>query len=330
MKNFIVYLIWMKHRQIETVLKYVLFFAALLAMFFLAGCSEKEGYAPPLGFEGAGTNYSEGHNPMFKGVDIIESSLITSGNTTTVYFNNDLAGTGTFGRIGLDQPAGAGGTYGDGMWYSYVFNHDDKLYFFYNDRQAGGGSIYLKVSDDQGNTWSKCNGGQPVVSHQAGTQFNVLYNVGVDVDDQGTWHMLIDAYTDGVTIANMNLSYMTATMTAGCMISFDGARASAQVIPNSGAPFVKFIPGKGMLAVIQVIDPSGYWILSTAILKNGSWVVDTKFKIGAPSIHVCDPSATDLPGGGSLITMSYNQNSLYGVYSKLSLSELYDQVEAEL
>lgn len=207
--------------------------------------------------------------------------------------------------------------------FSYIMEYQGLYYnFFLNNN-----NIYLSRSSDLFN-WSVMNGGAPVLTGTPETDFAILWNPGVAVDDQGVFHLLVECAKHGDQ-SDVGLCYATATL-QGTSLNFDANKASSQVLPGGGNPWIGFVPGKGLLAVYgKAMNPIGTfgneWYITAAVFKNGAWVENTNFLIGAPGIHVCDPALQETPEGTTML-ISYDQHSIYELKTAETLSDLYDRV----
>ena len=318
----------------KRVIKAIIFISVLfmLACFFM-GCG-KDPVRRYLIMEGtSATSYHEGANPVLHGS--IETSLVRDGSNVDLFFSAYKQEGAVYAKTSAD-PGGLGfPEYDYPMTMPYlVFQYTMKVgntFYMFGLRDK---DIYL-ITSTNGSTWTPANNGQPVLTHSSDMNsiYHNLWNVGVAVDDSGTWHMLVECAPkdDNTAQIGVGLAYLTASM-SGTSINFDATKTNAMAIPNGGNPHVQNIPGKGIFSIYGVVyAPAGSfgseWFLSAATLSGGVWTAHIdKFRIGDPGFHVSDASAVDLPNGGSMITMSHDQNDVWGVYSNKSLSEIYDSL----
>jgi hypothetical protein len=302
----------------------VVFFALSLVL----GCSKSPDQRP-LSFSGVATQYGELQNPVYDNVAKSETSLNLINGRVVMFFDiyDPSISYNNLGRV--DFFNGGVQTVMRNMTFEYTMSANGALYNF----AQLGADLFLWKSVDDGFTWTKINGGQPVVTHSVDptSPWYTLWNPAVDVDENGTWHLLLECATNAGTPDQngVGLCYSTATMT-GDSISFDAGKIAAQVIPGGGNPYIKAIPGKGLLVIHGQLPPGGFWYVGATTFSGGTWKRhDDKFQIGRANTHVCDPHAIDLPGGGSLITMSFDQSAVYAVQGALSLTDLFNQLEAQ-
>jgi hypothetical protein len=210
----------------------------------------------------------------------------------------------------------------DGMRFSYVFRsqYNGVWYAFYNVDN----DIYLRRSYD-GITFFQMNGGRPVLTHQAGTIYEHVWNVGVAIDDSGVWHMLIECQGP-FSIFESNLGYSHATM-AGDNLDFDANKSPSYVILNGGSPDLKYLPGRGFLITYAPLNQNNVWYIrmATADPTFTTISVSSNFYLAYLQVHLADPSLFEY-GGYTYLTASYNQTAIYEWRTGGSLAQIFDTV----
>lgn|GEM_PF-4869777 len=305
-----------------------LFAASLIFEFSLisVSCTKQsstEQLNPPLYFHSKASIFGSNNRPSLGGAIAIENSLVSFQGQTLAFFDEGPAGDLTSANIGSD-----GSVFSNKRLiekydhrFSYVFNYQNVLYDFYNK----GGEIYLDKSLD-GINWQLINNGQPVLNTESDSNsiYHFIWNVGVAVDDNGIWQMLIES-SDSRGNYFAGLSYSTATMNNDS-IDFNINKSSNFVTNKAGNPFLQNIPGKGLLVFYGKQDERNLWFITAGILVNGTFTEHLEFMIGAPGIHVCDPAALQLADGSTLLSLSFNQDSTYMAYSDMSLEQIFDSL----
>lgn len=307
----------------------------LISLLALSACAEKPKDLTndrPLAYLGSALQlFHDGlERPAFNGLPIVEASLINNGKTIEAFV--DIGMQGSFARTDLG-PKGTDFTHFDPLQgpktnrFSYVLFYNGMYYKFIQSDN----NIYM-LKSSTGVDWDWANGFKPVLNQSPNPRsiYNQIWNVGATVDDSGVWHMLIECADGSGAATSVGLAYSTGVLNNNS-IDFNVARSSTHVIPNGGNPWLQFIPGKGILAFYGVYaKPQGpfkdEWYISAGILPSGSntWVPKSNFAIGSANIHVADPHAVDLPGGGSMLVISFDQDRIYESFSTKSLSEIYD------
>ncbi len=305
---------------------------AIISLIFLLalasiGCSEPP--APDLGMRGSAVSiYPNIKNQAFNGIPAIENSMIVRDGTVKAWFDPAAVGSmeiADLGTSGLDFSAKQT-VMTSGARFSYVIEHQGTLWNFVTS-----GHVYLYSSTD-GITWTIANDGEPVLRAAPGTPYATLWNVGVDVDQNGVWHLLVEAADEAGSInqAGVGLGYSTAVMTGG-RIEFDSNMSQQHVLPKGGNPYVKALSnGKIFVVHGQLWDPifdlGSEWYTTASTLSGSTWTTHENFVIGTPGQHVCDPHMVDLPNGGSMISVSVAQNSISLATSTLTIEQIASQI----
>lgn len=289
-------------------------------------------------FGSATKSFTGGAGPVFNGITTVESSL--------VHFNGHIFSIHdpTFGRDLYVSDLGQSGREFNSLTkisetfrFPYVLKAKDGYYMFYSK----GPDVYLSKSSDLID-WSLANGGQPVLTHSEDTDsiYNQLWNVGVAIDDQDVWHLLVECSDSTPDQLHVGLAYSKAVWKDG-KINFDLNRSQSHVIPHGGNPHLEFVPGKGLLAVHgQIFDEihnmnSWYITASTLDLGSKNWLIHkNSFVIGTPDKAIAnpytaaaDPTMIQLPDGTTEIMFSYAQDSIYQIFSSHSISQIYEDVK---
>lgn len=210
--------------------------------------------------------------------------------------------------------------------FFYIMNYQETIYVFY----ASAGGILAQKSTDL-YQWTPVNGGAPVITGSAdpNSVYHVMWNVAVTVDDQGTFHLLLECATNpqgGGNIApeNVGLKYLTAREENGTL-SFDGSKTEGLDIRGGGNPEIKFIPGVGLISIHGQMDqPENIWYMAVSVLPTGAshWFEKKSYiTLRSPTIHICDPTILELKDS-LILGFSYNQNSSY----ELRINKTYNQL----
>lgn len=256
---------------------------------------------------------------------VIEASVVNINDTLLAFV--DTEALGNLDAVSLDNDGKAvsiPSRVATSMRFSYVLEHQGKLYSFY--WRPGG--IYLSVSDD-GISWRQLNNALPVLStsNDETSIYNQIWNVGVAVDSSGVWHLLAETSDSTPGQLAVGCAYSTATLT-GETINFDLSRSATHVISHCGNPWVKATDGGLFVIHGQAGDPVGdfgaEWYVTASTFDGATWKTHKdNFLIGQPGIHVCDPHLVDLPGGGSMLTVSVDQEVTFSMQSLQSSDEIF-------
>lgn len=308
-------------------MKYLIAIIALASV----GCAQKKGVGD-LQFHGGATALVQTEARGFQGIPAIENSMVLEDGNVTAFY--DPAADGSMVRVDLGSDGksfnGRQTVLPNNARFSYVLKHGSTLYNFVTI----GGSVYLMKSSD-GVNWQTINDNQPVLTADSdrASIYHQLWNVGVAVDDNGTWHLLVESSDATANQYAVGLAYSTGTL-VNDRIEFDTNRSAAHVIPKGGNPYLAHVPGKGLFILHgQAYDPNGVfgaeWYTTASVFRYGTndfVTAKDRWSFGVSGEHVCDPHAIELPNGKTLITVSVAQNSIYLVETNQTISQLFDQI----
>lgn len=304
----------------------ILSLVALLALSSLGCAKAPEGH--DLQFYGDANVFSQTQRSAFNGAPAIENSMVIRNDRVISFFDPAAVGSMTMADLGSNGLgfSGAQSVMSRGARFSYVLEYQGKLWNFVTE-----GNVYLYSSID-GISWTIENDGDPVMTATPGTPYATLWNVGVDVDSNGVWHLLVEAANEEGSLGQggVGLGYSTAQMTNG-RINFDLNKTPAHVIPKGGNPYVKALPDGRIFTVYgrlwnPIFDIGQEWHVTASTLENGIWTNHDNFVLGTPGQHVCDPHMIDLPTGGSLLTVSVAQNAINIATSNLTIEQLANKL----
>lgn len=288
---------------------YLIMIVSLLA---LSSCSTGSFENPNANIYVNGVDFKESvGNPLFRST--VESSMVTYNNQTTYLIDFGMIGDLSVGTSKSDMVSVS-----KDDRFAYVFQKGQVYYKLHTVNS----NIYLTKSSDL-KVWTKLNNGQPVLRQQSGTIYNTIWNVGVDIDDNGVWHLLAEVSATGNE--NACLAYSTATLN-GDLINFDLNKSMNCSILKAGNAWVGFVPGKGLVSVYGKMDEQNVWFIKMAVFVNGIWVENNSIEIGERGIHICDPHVLQTQNG-LILTLSYDQKYVFKYESTKNLSELFDSVE---
>lgn len=294
----------------------------------LCSCGQQRPEHATLEYRGsAAQSWHTGPAPAFNGSSAIENSLVYVGDNIFAVFT-----TGGSGDMGEANLGGNGDDFHSiftgnlpRIGYPYTV-HIGAIYYTFAQAH-GQKNIYVWTSTDATH-WTMANGGQPILtaSNDPTSIWFMLWNVGVTVDDQGTWHLLAECATQG---GETNLCYASSPD----VFHFDGGKQNTVAIPNGGNPWIQFLPGKGLLAIHgQYAEPDlygGVWYTTASTLPIGEtdWTTHAdKFSIGSTGYHICDPHALQMHDGRIIMTASNAQVWIDIVYSSDSLNTFWDKL----
>ena len=247
----------------------------------------------------------------------VESSLVAVDGTMNYLYDPFMNGTLDHAVLSSPGEIVSERKVSSGKRFSYVFQHDGEFYMFAESDNA----IYAWSSADL-DDWSPMNGGEPVLHPSTGLTAN-LWNVGVDVDDSGVWHMFVEASSGDDSRAG--IAHLTATMD-GDSLSFDASNPTVFTIPEAGNPFVKYVPGKGFLMVYGS-QQGPYWTVAAATSVDGKdWTV-SNFSMGAHGVHVCDPTMEYLDGL-LYLAVSVGQVEVHTMSVAMTFPQFFDYVRS--
>lgn len=287
-----------------------------LILLFLCACTSKDpGIALyPILASGSATNgFYQGKNLNLGGVRVVDSSVVVSDYPPRIFVDwGDGQFLGSAGLIGKKETTFV--RQSTSLNFTYVIWYKG-LYYMFGEYKR---NIYLQTSSN-GLNWQLINNGKPVLTHSLIIESNWynLWNVAVDVDSSGTWHLLVECSDNTPIQGHVGLCYSTAKLN-GKYISFDANIVEDQVIKNAGNPYLKIVKG-GMLIVHGQIN-EGYgpfdaqhWFITASTRRKGQNAFVThqdKFSIGTPGIHDCDPHLAEVPGKGLLMLLSVDQSHI--------------------
>ncbi len=196
------------------------------------------------------------------------------------------------------------------------------------------GSVYLWKSLDLGLTWTKINGGRPVLtrSDDRTSIYHQLWNVAVDIADDGTWHLLVESSDSTPDQREVGLAYSHGRLVDD-EISFDDNRSTDHVIKGGGNPWIKHIPGLGLLAIHgQAYTPTrGFgteWYITASSIGSSetNWTTHLdRFLVGTKGVHVCDPHLVE-HGGDLLLSLSFGQGSTRLLSATVTAAEVFESL----
>lgn len=309
------------------------FLKLIILTLFLIACSHKEtGTAYyPITLLGTATNgFYQGQPLVLAGVRAVDSSVLTVNNVLKVFVD---WGDGQF----LGSTELLSGTekilkrQTTKLNFTYILHYNGQYYLFGQYQH----NIYLQISSD-GEHWQYLNNGLPVITRSTNTNsdWHQLWNVAVDVDKHGTWHLLAECSDNAPNQLHVGLCYATGIFN-GNTINFDQHKRPFQVIKNAGNPYLKIVKG-GMLVIHgQIYRSYGpfdnqHWFVtaSTKQWKQNNFTThQNRFSAGTPGVHDCDPHVTELPKGGLLLLLSVDQSHITTLWhSSQSLQGLFNEL----
>lgn len=288
----------------------------LLTCLVLIGCGSTKHHSDTLNLTILGNvSAIQGGSVDLNGARVVDSSLVDG----TLFYDFDDGR-----KFSSKLPNGAFVDQGGGLNFTYVMKHDGVFYRFGQSNW----DIYLDSSAN-GITWTKLNGGLPVLRHSAdpSSAWHFLWNVGVDVDANGLWHILIECSDNVPDQLNVGLCYATGDLSGFTHISEN------YVISHGGNPYVKALP-EGLLVVHgQINDAYGpfdarHWYITASTLAAGDSVFFThkdKFVLGTPGIHDCDPHM-ELNGPSLTLVLSVDQSHLQTAQIGLTYEQFFERL----
>lgn len=289
----------------------------IIPVLMFIGCGNP-GVKPDLEFKGQAAAFVQVEKNTFLGQSAIENSLVIIANKVLAFYDPKI--NGELYRSDISDISRQIKVDSDSR-FTYVMTH---LGILYNFMQRADG-IYMKSSIDAGFTWNEA---KKVLSKSSDPNsiYYQVWNVGVDVDDQGVWHMLVECSKTGSDPYGVGLGYVTATMTNSGDLDFDLTKTNQQVLQKgAGNPFVKYVQGKGLLLIYGLFE-NGYWRTTAGTMSGIGFKSNPEFYIGAKFIHVCDPSAIEI-NGKIILTISYDQVSIYKTEAEgLDFESLFDKL----
>lgn len=271
----------------------ILSLLVLLLSLFVVGCSESYSFRDlpqkePVKLEGFGTAV-ESATFYFNGDEYFAYNPTT---THLVYLKN----LRTSETTALPFPAR----------FFYFVSYQGILYAFYQNNMT----IYFRSTSDLV-SWSS----EAVsLSPEGPTSiYNQMWNVAVQVDSLGQWHLLVECSDSALDQVNVGLSYMVSNSPV-----FETAKTHFMDIPGGGNPEMKIIP-EGLVSIHGLLV-NGYWEIHYSKYLS-SWS-SPKPLIKKDLIHVADPNVKET-SSGLWISYSYDQNSLYVLETNYSYRDLF-------
>jgi hypothetical protein len=278
-------------------------FRALILMLLVTGCSHSAHHLTTLN-----TSFRQSEARALGGGASIENSFVFDPSGEVVALHDpDATGALVLSRL---RPFTKEVIMASGARFSYVLQWQDAYYMF-----TTAGDVYLWKSVDL-RAWTLMNDGEPVLTREANGWVQI-WNVGVDVDDTGVWHLLAETNEGQMSQGQVGL-YALGTMT-GNKMTF--TKRSGHVVPGGGNPYVKWIKNKGLLVIHGQLDADAIWY-TTASTYDGTMWTRKNWWIGVPGEHVCDPHAIE-SNGETILSVSVAQGSIYMLRSEETLEGMF-------
>ena len=240
----------------------------------------------------------------------VESSIVINNNKLTYLFDYGMNGNLSILDNGyIEQLL-------NNARFSYIFKNNDTYYMFYTINN----SIFLSKSYDL-EFWIKINNGKPVLNSKENSNYKNIWNVGVTIDNNNVWHLLVEASADGNENAGLIYSYAELE---NDNIDFNKNINNNFIIEKAGNPWVQYIDGKGLLTVYGKMN-NGTWEVRAAIFSNGAWKESENFYVGAKDIAICDPHLIEFENK-IYMTVSYDQVEVRQIVADKTLSQLFDEI----
>lgn len=189
--------------------------------------------------------------------------------------------------------------------FFYFLNHQETLYVFYQENN----SIYFRTTEDM------ISYSAPTLSLSPDSSiYNQLWNVAVQVDSQGQWHLLVECSDSTPNQQAVGLSYMVSSGPV-----FESEKTHFMDIPGGGNPELKILP-QGMIAIHGQLT-AGFWEIAYSV-HNYAWSTP-KTLIQKDFIHLADPNVTET-ANGLWISFSFDQVALYAVDIDTTYLDLFN------
>lgn len=301
-----------------------------LILFAGLGCSCAPKAPGDLVFQGEATSFYRVPDNPFAGKPVVEASLLNMGGEIVAFYDPNWSGSMHRATLGVHANGFDGGELvNTESRFQYTLEYQGRLYTF----ATVDGDIYLSISEDGGFTWFPGNGDEPVLVHSPDPTsiYHNLWNVGVDVDENGTWHLVVESGDSSPNQLGVGIAYSTATMING-RLDFNQNKSATHVIPKGGNPWIKSMPGGNLLVIHgQAHTPeAGFgseWFVTASAFVSGEWKIDrSKFRIGTPGVHVCDPHVVEQANGQILMALSFDQGSIAMVRAPMTLTTLMQKI----
>lgn len=297
----------------------------LIAALTLVACAkEKDAPIFNLSFNGEAKTFQQGDALKLGGSRVVDSSIINRGDHMEVYY--DYADWKALDTVKIDSKGeSAPRALPAGINFTYTL-YRNNTYFMFGQKL---GDIYLFTSID-GLVWTAMNGSSPVLTHSVdpSSNWNQLWNVGVDIDDAGLWHMFVECSDSAPGQAHVGLCY-TNSMDPN---DFDSGKTPT-FMPGGGNPYVKALSGRGLLIVhgqifkAQDQFTAPYWHVTASTMVAG--IIsnhDGKFSLGIPGVHICDPHMAIALDGSLMLVVSVDQSHVQAAYAPGSFESLFDSL----
>lgn len=312
--------------------RYSLVLTALVISLLSIGCGCAKNASPTeLELLDAATVFSEIPDHAFKNRSVVETSLVNVDGSLIAFYDHEW--TGKMFRVPLQTSlieTVSPHLVIESARFPYTINQGETLFNF----ATVNGNVYLWKSLDQGLTWTKINGGRPVLTRadDRTSIYHQLWNVAVDIADDGTWHLLVESSDSTPDQREVGLTYSHAKLIDD-EISFDDNRSSSHVVKGGGNPWIKHLPGLGLLAVHgQAYTPTRgfgteWYITASTIAPNETtWTTHKdKFIVGTKGVHVCDPHLVEF-GGELLLSLSFGQGSTRLLSAPVTAAKLFESL----
>lgn len=300
----------------------------LIFLPFLWACSKQPASTEfSLQYAGIAQQFTQSQSPRLGGARVVDSSLVTEGDSVSVFY--DYGDGSAIASASLSDENAVPHQLPAGLNFTYVTKQAGTYYMF-GQRNW---DIYLRTSAD-GITWSEANEGQPVLTHDADVNSNWhrLWNIGVDVSDDGTWHLFAECAIEGPGQRDVGLCYATSPDAA----HFDSGK-QALFLPHGGNPYVKWLTGRGLLIIHGEANdpteqfPGGYWYTTATTIALDGTVTNHKdvFAVGIPAVHICDPHMIETTVGLTLVVSVDQSHVTLSVAPGLTFESLFDQLTGQ-
>lgn len=312
--------------------RYSLVLTALSISLLSIGCGcAKDASPSDIELIGEATVFSEIPDHAFKNRSVVETSLVNIDGSLIAFYDHEW--TGKMFRVPLQTSlieTVSPHLVIESARFPYTINQGETLFNF----ATVDGNVYLWKSLDLGLTWTKINSGRPVLtrSDDRTSIYHQLWNVAVDIADDGTWHLLVESSDSTPDQREVGLAYSHARLIDD-EISFDDNRSADHVIKGGGNPWIKHLPGLGLLAVHgQAYTPTrGFgteWYITASSIGSSetNWTTHLdRFLVGTKGVHVCDPHLVER-GGDLLLSLSFGQGSTRLLSASVTAAELFESL----
>ncbi|MBN8540735.1 MAG: hypothetical protein J0L82_10150 [Deltaproteobacteria bacterium] len=314
-----------------------LFLTAFAVSLMSIGCGcTKDASPTDIELIGEASVFSEIPDHAFKNRSVVETSLVNVDGSLLAFYDHEW--TGKMFRVPLQTTlleTVSPHLVIESARFPYTISQGETLFNF----ATVDGNVYLWKSLDLGLTWMKINGGRPVLrrSEDRSSIYHQLWNVAVDIADDGTWHLLVESSDSTPDQREVGLAYSHARLVDD-EISFDENRSEIHVVKGGGNPWIKHIPGKGIFAIHgQAYTPNkGFgteWYITASTISAGlnpggtTWTTHTdKFIVGTKGVHVCDPHIVEIDGN-LILSLSFGQGSTRLLSAPKTSQDLFESLK---